>query len=157
MCGDVLRGTHPDGQWMRFPAPYLLSKEKKEQFHKDWYYPVYFKYEEYTVAQLNPWVRTEIDFPVVNRDLRYKKTFFLILDTQKLASYNIVKKNEEKRRRWLTDRNISFLRSPYITMSNLRPYDCFLTWEKWVDYLLQFAGQDAPQIVIRPPLCCHCH
>ena len=157
MCGDVLRGTSPGARYMRFPAPYLLTEEQKKEFHVDWYYPVVFRYEDYTSAQLNPWASTDIEYPIVYRDLRYKKTFYLILDIHKMSSYFHVNRQEQKRKRWLADRNIAFLRGPYQCLTNLRPHECFITWQQWVEYLLQYAGTDTPKVVISPPLCCDCH
>ena len=157
LCGNVLRGcTEPT--WMRYPAPEFI--EFNENGFKDmcnqWYYGVLFDYNDYTTTQLNPFCETKTKFPVVHRDLRYKRTFYLILDMEKLASYIHVMDWEEKRKSFLHHKNAPFLPNDYTVMANMAPGECFITWEKWAEYIAEKTHYYHPKANITPPLYCDC-
>ncbi len=157
LCGNVLRGV--DGvKWMRFPGPEYMDFDENgvKKFCTEWYYPVLFDYHDYTAAQLNPFHNTKIDFPIVYKDLRYKRTFYLILDMHKLGSYLSVMAEEEKRKDLLKDKQAPFLAREYQIMGNMAPGECFVSWRKWTEFILERTGHFHPKTSFFPPLNCDC-
>ncbi len=159
LCGNVLRGTDTRGSFMRFPAPEFLEfqEDGTKKMEPDWYYPVWFKYDQYTENQHQTEDISDVDFPVVPWDLRYKRSFYLIMDMEFLKSFYYIHQQEEIRQQFLAERSGPYLAKEYVILENLKPKECFISWEKWVDHLVVMAGLYQPKTFILPPLHCECH
>ncbi len=144
---------------MQFPAPEYLEPDEngEKQMEPDWYFPVWYRYDQYTENQHQTEDISEVDFPVIPWDLRYKRAFYLVIDMELLKSFYYIHEQEERRKLFLEERSGPYLTKEYVILENLRPKHCFISWEKWVDYLTVMAGMYQPRALILPPLHCECH
>ena len=92
---------------MRCPAPEVLEfgEDGTKDFVPDWYYPVWYRYDQYTENQHQTEDISDVDFPVVPWDLRYKCAFYLIIDMEFLKSFYYIHQQEEIRQQFLAERS----------------------------------------------------